>query len=140
MTLPRPSDLDTLDLDGVTLRFAEIYRVVDVFYSQVQKDPQLKIPFGSVKDWAHHVDRLTHFWWIRLGGRPYQQGMYNPVEKHFLAGFNQVLLTRWLELFRETLRKNLESKAADRWDEIASSMGDALLFKNQQYAAYQQRK
>ena len=139
MIYPRPSALDSCDLDGVQITFTEIHHVIDAFYGKVQLDSQLKIPFGSVEDWNHHVDRLTHFWWIRLGGRPYQEGMYNPVEKHFRAGFNPAFLSRWLDLFHQTLIELLKPEAAERWFEIVSMMGQALSFKNEQYSAYRNR-
>jgi hemoglobin len=130
----KPQDTDTIELDGVKLSFSDIQRVVDQFYTRVAVDPMLAEPFGSVKDWPHHVERLTHFWWIRLGGRPYLSGVYNPVEKHFNAGFNLPLLQRWLALFQETQEKLLTETQAMLWMEIAQAMGQALFFKNEQYA------
>ncbi|MFL5813144.1 MAG: group III truncated hemoglobin [Bdellovibrionia bacterium] len=132
----RPQVTDFIELDGVKLTFSDIWSVVNEFYGRVAVDPMLAEPFGSVKDWPHHVERLTHFWWIRLGGRPYLEGVYNPVEKHFQAGFNLSLLQRWLGLFQETQKKLLTEAQAMLWMEIAEAMGQALFMKNEQYAQY----
>ena len=112
-----------------------IHSVIDTFYTRIQADPILEAPFRSVKNWPHHIERLTHFWWIRLGGHPYQLGMYNPVEKHFLAGFNPALLKRWLALFKKTIEEKLSPKAAALWIEISEHMGEALSMKNEGYSA-----
>jgi hemoglobin len=129
----QPQDTDFIQLDGVNLTFSDIRSVVQDFYQQVAVDSVLAKPFGSVQDWPHHVERLTHFWWVRLGGRPYLSGFYNPVEKHFQAGFNLPFLKRWLELFHETMKKNLSEPQAMLWIEIAEAMGQALFMKNEQY-------
>lgn len=129
----QPQDTDFILLDGVKLTFSDIRGVVDEFYGRVAVDPMLSEPFQSVQDWPHHVERLTHFWWIRLGGRPYLPGLYNPVEKHFQAGFNLPFLKRWLALFQETQEKLLTGPQAMLWTEIAEAMGQALFMKNEQY-------
>lgn len=127
---------DFIDVDGLPFTFAEIHSVVDTFYTKVQSHEKLKVPFASVHDWPHHIERLTHFWWIRLGGKPYQKGMYNPVEKHFIAGFNQELLTAWLSLFEQTLRETLAEEKATFWLEMATRTGQALTVKNELYRSH----
>jgi hemoglobin len=132
--LQRPLDTDVIELDGVEFTFSDIRSVVQEFYTRVSTDPVLAVPFQTVKDWPHHIDRLTHFWWIRLGGRPYLPGIYNPVEKHFRAGFNLPFLQRWLALFLETQKSILTGPQVERWHEIAEYMGQALFMKNEQYS------
>jgi hemoglobin len=133
-THPHPEIHEALDLDGTPLSWGEIHTVVDTFYGRIQTDPILEVPFRTVLDWPHHIERLTHFWWIRLGGRPYLNGMYNPVEKHFLAGFNPPLLKRWLALFKKTIEENVSPEAGVLWIEIAEHMGQALSMKNDAYS------
>jgi hemoglobin len=128
---PKPRSEDSLDLDGVALSFHDVSTVIDTFYGRVAVDDLLKIPFGSVQDWPHHVERLIHFWWIRLGGSPYMAGMYNPVEKHFQAGFNAKLLERWLGLLKSTLDEKLKPDQSFLWFEIAEQMGVGLSMRNE---------
>ncbi len=122
---------EPLVLRGIPFTWDDIHSVVDAFYHQVQLDHMLRIPFQSVDDWPHHIERLTHFWWIRFGGRPYMDVSYDPVGKHFETGFNEHFLERWLELFRSTLRKELKKEQADLWDEFAQNIGVALTRNNE---------
>lgn len=137
----RPQDNDTIDVNGVAFAHKDIFNVVDDFYARVQKDPLLKVPFGSVEDWPEHIQRLTHFWWIKLGGKPYLFTYYNPVAKHFHAGFNRELLTRWLALFHETLRTHLTPAQAALWTSLSERMGEGLSLKNEMMKSeYEKRK
>jgi hemoglobin len=120
-----------LQVQGISYTWNDIYQVVNSFYHQVQKDPLLKIPFRTVEDWPHHIERLTHFWWLRFGGSPYLDVRYDPVGKHFETGFNEHFLERWLELFRETLQKELKPEQAAYWFEMTQSMGVALSRNNE---------
>ncbi|HRO67008.1 MAG TPA: group III truncated hemoglobin [Pseudobdellovibrionaceae bacterium] len=130
---PEELDSQTVTLNGVTFLHKDIRVVVDLFYSRVQEDALLKIPFASVHDWPEHVRRLTHFWWIKFGGTPYQFTHYNPVPKHYHAGFNETLLQRWLGLFQQTLNECLTAEQADLWTIISNRMGHALSMKNELY-------
>lgn len=118
-------------VEGVPFNHQDLFVVVDDFYSRVQEDPELKIPFQSVGDWPEHIDRLTHFWWIRFGGQPYMLNQYNPALKHFFSGFNEALLKRWLWLFHQTLDDHLSQEQANLWKQISERMGKALLQKNE---------
>lgn len=119
-----------VSLDGVTFSHADIFCVVDDFYTRVQHDTLLQVPFQSVTDWPEHIQRLTHFWWIRFGGEPYLFAQYNPIAKHFAAGFNRELLIHWLSIFHSTIKTHLTPQQTDLWTEIASRMGANLLIRN----------
>ena len=93
----------------------------------VQRDPMLSVPFSSVQNWSFHIERLTNFWWWRLGGEPYLTEHYNPIMKHFHAGFNADFLKHWLELFDSALGKNLSDEQQATWKELADQMGEMLL-------------
>lgn len=121
----------TVTLNGVEFSHEDIFRVVDDFYTRVQNDPLLQVPFESVHDWPEHIERLTHFWWTRFGGEPYLSISYNPVAKHFQAGFNREFLTHWLFLFHDTLKTKLKSEQASLWTLISERMGEALFSKNE---------
>lgn len=118
-------------VNGVSYTHDDISFVVDDFYTRIQNDAILSVPFKSVADWPEHIERLTHFWWVRFGGKPYLFNYYNPVAKHFFAGFNRDLLQRWLVLFHETLKNRLTGDQADLWKAISERMGEALAAKNE---------
>lgn len=131
-----PQPTDSLNVNGVTFAHADIFSVVDDFYTRIQKDPLLKVPFSSVHDWPEHIEKLTHFWWLRFGGRAYLFSEYNPVLKHFFAGFNDELLKRWLELFHETLKEHLNEDQCALWKNISERMGHALSQRNESLKAH----
>lgn len=130
---PQPG---AVELGDISLSWHEVYSVVDSFYSKVALDDKLSVPFASVDDWPHHVNRLTHFWWVRLGGKPYLQLTYNPVLRHYESGFTLSLLERWLGLFRETVYSKLEAEKAEAWLSLAQKMG---AFLNQQNEVLKKR-
>ena len=114
-----------------------IAAVVDVFYTRIQAHPALAGPFGVVEDWPGHKVRLTHFWWVLLGGDPYLEAEYSVPMKHFKAGFTDALLEDWLELFGETQRELLPADQADDWLHMAVGMGTNLSRVNAAIAARQ---
>jgi hemoglobin len=125
-----PNPQDSVTVNGIHLTHQDIYNVVNDFYTRVPLDPLLKVPFGSVADWPEHIDRLTQFWWTRFGGRSYMFSEYNPALKHFFAGFNRELLTRWLAIFHDTLEKHLTTEQAALWKGVSERMGEGLAIKN----------
>lgn len=129
---PKPKN-QTVEVNGVIFTHEDLFKVVDDFYTRIQQDPILQVPFRSVGDWPEHIQRLTHFWWIKFGGDPYLFGYYNPVAKHFFAGFNQDLLTRWLALFHATLDTHLKPEQSALWKLISERMGQALSVKNEMF-------
>jgi hemoglobin len=135
--MSRPEPNDSLSFNELPFTHEEIRKVVDDFYTVVAEDDLLKVPFSSVKDWPHHIERMTHFWWVRLGGRPYLSGPYNPVLKHFLAGFNATFLERWLSLFEIALNDNLKPEQAELWTLLAHRMGQFLSSRNDLYKSEQ---
>lgn len=132
VSYPKPDDL--VLFEGVEFYFADIFRVVDQFYKQVAVDPDLKYPFQNVKDWPEHIDHLTHFWWMRLGGKPYLDISYQPVQKHAMSGFNRDLLKVWLNLFYKTLNAQLNQHQTEIWIELARRIGGFLAAKNDIYS------
>ena len=126
-----PKDFETIKVHEISFTHRDIYNVVDNFYHRIQLDPMLRIPFQSVGDWPEHIQKLTHFWWIRFGGKPYQFNQYNPAAKHFFAGFNRELLERWLMIFNDTLQSHLTPDQAKLWKLISERMGESLTLKNE---------
>lgn len=104
--------------------------VVDTFYTRIQHHPTLAAPFGIVEDWPHHKEKLTHFWWVVLGGDPYLEVDYSVPMKHFHAGFTEPLLVDWLELFGQVQEELLPADQAEDWHHLASGMGMNLARMN----------
>jgi len=112
-----------------------IGRVVDSFYDQVTLHPKLQRPFAAVKDWPHHKQRLTYFWWVVLGGEKFGHESYEPVPKHFAAGFNEALLADWLSLFEATVLRIVPEPLGSMWVARAKQVGAGLVIANRSYAA-----
>ncbi|MEJ2687942.1 MAG: group III truncated hemoglobin [Gammaproteobacteria bacterium] len=110
--------------------------VVDDFYDRVQAHPTLAVPFLMVSDWTLHKARLTHFWWVALGGRRYRPDRYDVAGKHLAVGVNDELVDDWLELFHATLREHLPGDLAEAWFRRARLMGGSV----RQSAAFYRRK
>lgn len=128
-----PKHTDGILVNNIAFTHKDIFNVVNDFYHRVQADPMLQVPFNSVHDWPEHIQRITHFWWIRFGGTPYMFAEYNPVLKHFFAGFNAEFLARWLQLFHATLHAHLTSEQAELWTLISERMGHSLTIKNEYF-------
>jgi hemoglobin len=101
--------------------------VVDQFYDAVKTHPTLSAPFSSVKNWHHHKDRITEFWWTALGGKPVASHSYDPVGKHFASGFN----ADWKALFLEILNQNLPENLAQNWYQRVEMIGSNLVRQNE---------
>ena len=106
----------------------KISAVVDDFYNRIQRHPTLARPFSRVRNWDEHKARLSHFWWISLGGAAYRPDIYNVAAKHMDAevGMTAALIDDWLALFQETLRDSLPMEHAEAWLSRAQNMGRSL--------------
>lgn len=111
--------------------------VVDTFYDRIQGHPTLAAPFGRVEHWPEHKARLTHFWWVMLGGDPYLNVGFNVPLKHLEAGFTEALLVDWLALFGQVQRDLLPPELAEAWLGLATGMGRNLARMNASLVARQ---
>lgn len=105
---------------------AHVLTVVDEFYNLIQTHHTLAKPFGSVENWDEHKKRIAEFWWTALGGQPTESYKYNPVAKHFSAGFNHALLKDWQALFKQVLDKHLAEDLAAKWFDRVELIGSNL--------------
>lgn len=105
---------------------ASIAAVVDDFYDRVQCHPTLAGPFAKVSDWTEHKARLTHFWWLSLGGPAYRQDRYKTAQERLPANVTPELIADWLKLFQETLNDHLPKEIAALWFARASNIGASL--------------
>lgn len=103
-----------------------IERVVDDFYNRIQQHPTLAAPFRQVEDWPEHKARLTHFWWISLGGKRYRDDQYRVAPVHMSLGITHELVDDWLALFEATLHDHLSDELAEAWLDRARNMGRSI--------------
>lgn len=108
------------------IEHAAVCRVVDDFYSRIQHHPTLAEPFSRVTDWPEHKARLSHFWWIILGGERYRNDQYHVAAKHLPVGITETLVDDWLALFRATLGDHLTPEQAASWYEHAENIGRSI--------------
>ena len=127
----------TVMIEGEIFSHQDLTDVINKFYAQVQVDPVLGEPFKVVDDWPLHIEGLIHFWWTRLGGRAYLSKQLEPVPKHFKAGFNDMFLKRWLDLFKEVLESTLTPGQVAVWFPISVQMGEHLKKLHVKYASKQ---
>lgn len=113
---------------------SRIQAVVDDFYARIQDHPTLAAPFGIVHDWPEHKARLSHFWWVSLGGAPYRDDRYRVAEKHLPVGLTDALVEDWLALFRQVLSEHLPEDPAAYWYSRAENMGRSLRLMSTFYA------
>ena len=101
------------------------------------EDELLSKPFSSVGDWPYHIERMTQFWWIKLGRVPYMFSQYSPIPKHFYSGFNKFLLQRWLNLLEQTLKQaQVNEEQLHKWMNMATRIGDFLVSRNKLFAEH----
>ena len=107
-----------------------IDKVVDDFYNRIQMHSTLSKPFSIVNHWTEHKEKIAEFWWVVLGGMPNSPYKYDPVNKHFAAGFTQELLNDWKALFFEVLTNHLSIDHAQAWQSRVELIGGNLLMQN----------
>ncbi|WP_374350763.1 group III truncated hemoglobin [Chitinimonas sp.] len=110
---------------------AGVAAVVERFYRQVRQHPRLAIPFARVEDWPAHLEHLSHFWWVTLGGERYLDYRYQVAQRHAQSGFTPALLADWLALFRQTLFDSLPPELANAWLARAERIGQSLLLMHE---------
>ncbi|MCO6441848.1 MAG: group III truncated hemoglobin [Nitrococcus mobilis] len=103
-----------------------VCRVVDDFYGRVQSHPTLAEPFKRVKDWPEHIARLSHFWWITMGGERYRNDQYHVIAKHMPIGVTDALVDDWLALFHTTLEDHLTPEQTEFWYGYAEQLGQSI--------------
>lgn len=127
----KPTEDSIVVVNKVTFTWINLFTVVDAFYKKVAINRHLRGPFNVVEDWPEHIERLTHFWWIRFGGKPYMDTSYNPIQKHFETGFSEELLEVWTNLFQETVSSILVQEQTDIWMMFVKGIGKALNYNNE---------
>lgn len=104
------------------------------FYDKVRKDDLIGPIFNNqIKDWEHHLERLTDFWETNLTFTRKYKG--NPVQKHIAVDqasqdeITQVHFGRWLQLWFETINDNFVGDRAEAAKNRARNMSTHLFLK-----------
>jgi hemoglobin len=105
----------------------DIQRLVHRFYGRVRQDDLIGPVFNErVADWDRHLSSLCDFWSSvvlrtrRYEGRPMRAHLTLPIEdRHF---------DRWLALFEQTAREELEPEVADVFLGRARQIADSFEF------------
>ena len=108
------------------LDVAQIAQLVDRFYEKVRTDPLLGPVFNAaVHDWDEHKRTLTSFWCsVALRTNSYRG---NPMTVHrMLHGIRTEHFERWLSLWQNTTREELDEAAAKLMLEHADRIGRSL--------------
>lgn len=109
---------------------ASVNQVVEDFYNRIQNHPALSKPFSIVSHWKEHKEKISEFWWVALGGKPFTSYSYDPVNKHFAAGFTPALLKDWKALFLEVASSHLDPELANAWQQRVEMIGENLVRQN----------
>lgn len=100
-------------------------RQVDRFYDKVRADPLLGPVFDTVvDDWDAHKVRMTSFWATVALRTGHYRG--NPLARHQPLPIRAEHFGRWLELWRETAREELDSESAALLTSYAERIGRGL--------------
>jgi hemoglobin len=109
-----------------TLDEPHITQLVGRFYDKVQADPSIGPIFNAaVHDWDEHKRLLTSFWCsVALRAGSYRG---NPMAVHRAQpAIGTEHFVRWLELWRETTREELDEAAAAQMLDYAQRIGRSL--------------
>lgn len=111
---------------------ADIERLVDAFYQQVQADDLLGPIFNDVAnvDWSAHLPRMYDFWESVLFGAPAFKG--NPLSVHRLlarqAAMTEREFGRWIALFEATVDGLFSGPVAQEAKTRASRIASVMQF------------
>lgn len=113
------------DLDDLE----QIKRMVNLFYSRVQKDDLIGPIFnGVIQDqWPKHLEKMYGFWQtVLLNERAYSGSPFPPHAKLPIAAEH---FERWLELFKANMQENFEGEKADEAVWRAEKMAEMFQYK-----------
>ena len=104
---------------------AELATLVDCFYEQVRRDPELGPVFNpAVHDWAAHKQLLTTFWCSVARRANSYRG--NPMAAHQRHPVRAEHFDRWLALWRATCAEVLDASGAALMIDYAERIGQSL--------------
>lgn len=127
----------TKKFDSITQETIKI--LIDLFYSKVRKDSDLKLIFEEVIGvdddvWYSHLQHMYNFWSSVMISADAYHG--NPMKKHNdLPTFDLSLFDRWLELFEEAAKEIhtdiIVAQYKDKSQRIAESLKLGIRYKKE---------
>ncbi|WP_304062151.1 group III truncated hemoglobin [Pedobacter glucosidilyticus] len=115
----------------------DIQLLVDTFYDNAVKDPQLGHIFNDVAkvNWQHHLPIMYKFWASTLLGEVGYTG--NPMDAHFRLNekipLNHEAFNSWKNIFMETVDQFFEGPIANEAKKKAISIADLMFYKIHNY-------
>jgi hemoglobin len=83
---------------------------VDLFYTKVLKNDDLKVFFSKL-DFEAHLPKMIHFWAFVLLDEP--NYTTNVTEKHMKMPLKKEHFDIWIQLFKETIDENFSGEKAE---------------------------
>lgn len=105
---------------------ARLAHCIHNFYQRLLADAQLAPYFRALPGLESHIDHVTEFWWVAMGGRPDDAPVFDMVGRHAGLGITEPLLQRWLDLFAATLNDELPPELAAAWQQMAEAIAQRL--------------
>ncbi len=112
---------------------ADIIRLVDHFYNEVQGNPTIGPIFTQITnvDWSHHLPKMYDFWESILFGKAIYKG--NPMLTHFSlndkAALRETEFTAWKTIFFDSVNQLFTGENAETIKQKAQSIADLMNFK-----------
>jgi len=112
---------------GIGINETYISNLVEVFYSRLRDDRVLGPIYNqNVTDWDAHLARMKNFWSAVALSTGTYSGRPVPTHKK-LSGITPAHFTRWLAIFRKTLKDTAPTpEAADYFVERANRIANSL--------------
>lgn len=102
-----------------------IARLVATFYGRARNDDLIGPIFNAaVKDWDHHIGKITDFWSSMM----LKTGRYEgrPMRPHLILPLTGEHFDRWLVLFEATTREIFEADVAEAFIIRARRIADSF--------------
>jgi hemoglobin len=103
----------------------KIARLVATFYGRARTDDLIGPIFNAaVKDWDHHIEKITDFWSSIM----LKTGRYDgrPMRPHLMLPLTGEHFDRWLVLFEATTREIFEPDVAEAFIIRARRIADSF--------------
>lgn len=112
---------------------SDILNVLNAFYSEVQKDPEIGVFFTEIVrvDWDHHIPKIANFWESLLFATHNYNG--NVMEKHLhlnaMKSIRPKDLEIWFDYWERTIRKLYSGAKAEEMISRGKSIAQIMTIK-----------
>lgn len=109
---------------------SDIKKLVDTFYSKVNKDELLGPVFNDIAqvDWDEHLPTMYKFWGTQLIGTMNYKGQPFPPHMN-LKVLTPTHFEQWLKLFLETIEENFKGITAEMAKQKAINIARVFMYK-----------